>query len=126
MNWEAVAALATTFTGGIILITAIVGVYQLRQLREQRRDSAAIELVRILQDTTFGRAFQAVLSLPPGVSASELRAHGAEMEEAATVLAFRFETLGVLVYRGTISFEVMDDLVGAGVVALWDRLKGLT
>ena len=42
------------------------------------------------------------------------------------MLAFRFETLGVLVYRGTISFEVMDDLVGAGVVALWDRLKGLT
>ena len=79
-----------------------------------------------LQDTTFGRAFQAILALPPGISASELRARGPELEEAATIIAFRFESLGPLVYRGTISFELMDDLIGGAVVAIWDRLKGLT
>jgi hypothetical protein len=123
MNWEAVTAIATAFTGCIIFITAIVGFYQLRQLQEQRRDQAAIELMRSLQDTTFAQAFRTVLSLPAGLSASELRARGADLEEASMMIAFRFETLGLLVYRGAISFEVMEELVGGAVLMIWNRLK---
>lgn len=123
MNWEAVTAIATVFTGGVIAATAIVGVYQLRQLREQRRDAAAIELMRSLQDTTFARAFLTVLELTAGASASELRARGPEVEEAAQILEFRFETLAQLVYRETISFELVEDLVGGAVLTIWDRLK---
>jgi len=123
MGWEAVTAIATAFTGFVILVTAIVGVYQLRQLREQRRDSSAIELMHSLQDTTFAQAFRVVLSLPAEMSASELRARGTDFEEAATILAFRFETLGLLVYRGAISFEVMEELVGGAVLEIWNRLK---
>lgn len=123
MTWEAVTAIATAFTGCVILITAIVGVYQLRQLRDQRRDSAAIELMRSLQDPTFARAFQLVLSLPAEVPASELQASGTNLDEAATILAIRFETLGLMVYRGAISFDVMEDLVGGVVLNIWNRLK---
>jgi hypothetical protein len=123
MNWEAVTAIATASTGCVILITAMVGIYQLRQMRQQRRDSAAIELMRSLQDTTFARAFQLVLSLPPEMRALEQQARDTNLEEAAIILAFRFETLGLLVYRGAISFDVMEDLVGGAVLTIWNRLK---
>jgi hypothetical protein len=123
MSWEAVTASGTVFTGLVIVVSAIVGVGQLRQLREQRRDSASIELVRSLQDTTFAHAFRVVLALPDDISASELQARGPEVEEAAQILAFRFETLGLLVYRGTISFDVVEDLVGGAVVWIWRRLE---
>ena len=126
MTWEAVTALATAFTGCVIVVTALVGIYQLRQLREQRRDAAAIELMRSLQDVTFARAFFIIFSLPAGASASDLQAAGQEFEEAAQILAFRFETLGLLVYRGTISFELMEDLMGGAVLGVWDRLKDET
>lgn len=123
MSWEAVTAIATAFTGCVIALTALVGFYQLRQFQQQRRDSSAIELMRSLQDTTFAHAFRIILALPEGVPASELAAAGSEIEEAAQILAFRFETLGLLVYRGAISFDVMEDLVGGAVLSIWDRLK---
>lgn len=123
MNWEAVTAIATLFTGCVIAVTAIIGVYQLRQLREQRRDAAAVELMRSLQDTTFARAFLTILELREDVTASELRARGPQVEEAAQILEFRFETLGQLVYRDTISFEVAEELVGGGVLTVWNRLR---
>ncbi|MBV8638115.1 MAG: hypothetical protein JO322_08510 [Candidatus Eremiobacteraeota bacterium] len=119
MNWEAVTALSTAFTGAVILVTAMVGIVQLRQLREQRRDSAAIELMRSLQDTTFARSFRMVLAPP----ASEPLARNADLEEAEMILAFRFETLGLLVYRGAISFDVMEELVGGAVITMWKRLE---
>jgi hypothetical protein len=123
MRWEAVTAIASAFTGFVILVTAVVGVYQLRQLREQRRDSAAIELMRSLQDTTFARAFRMIVSLPAGIPASDLRARGSDIEEAATILIFRFETLGLLVYHDAISFAVMEELVGGALLTVWNRLK---
>ena len=100
MNWEAVTALATVLTGCVILATVIVGVYQLAQLREQRRDTAAIELMRSLQDTTFARAFLSVASLPPNSSPDTWA--DSHLEEAAQILAFRFEALGLMVYRGAV------------------------
>lgn len=125
MNWEAVAALSTAFTGVVIGITALVAGDQLRQLRAQRRDAAAVELTRSLQDTDVIRAFRIISALPPGISASDLRARGAEYEEAAQLLGLRWEMLGVLVYRGTISFDVMEDLAGGATVTLWERLRDL-
>jgi len=126
MTWEALTAIATAFTGCVILITAVIGVYQLYQLRQQRRDSAAIELMRSLQDTMFAHTFRLVLALPEQSKAADVHAGGPELEEAALVLAFRFETLGQLVYRGTISFETMEELVGGAVVAIWSRLEDFT
>lgn len=125
MNWEALTAVSTAFTACVILVTAMVGVYQLRQFRQQRRDTAAIELMRSLQDTTFAQAFLLVLSMPPETSAEALE-RSAEAKGAAQILSFRFETIGLLVYRGTISFDVVEDIVGGAVVSLWHRLKEIT
>jgi len=124
MSWEAVTALGTAFTGLVIVATALVGADQLRQLRAQRRDSAAVELVRSLQDTDFTRAFRLIFSLPPGCTASDLRARGPEYEDAAELIGIRFEMLGMLVHRRTVSFDVMEDLAAGATMTLWERLKG--
>ena len=123
MHWEAVTAIATAFTACVIAVTALVGVYQLRQLQQQRRDSSAIELMRSLQDEKFAHAFRVVLALPPGASASKLHAASAEIQEAAQILQNRFESLGLMAYRGAISFDVMNDLIGGATISLWVRLK---
>lgn len=124
MSWESVTAIATAFTGCVIAITAIVGVYQLRQFREQRRDAAAIEIMRSLQDVTFARAFHIVFTLPEGSSPADFRDAGTEAEEAAQIVGFRFETIGLLVYRRTLSFELVEELIGAAVLLMWRRLRG--
>src|SRR5208283_4201794 len=108
----------------VIAVTAYFGAVQLRQLRDQRRDAAAIELVRSIQDEAFSHAFRILNALPVGISGPDLRARGASYEDAAQLMSFRIEMIGWLVHRGTISFGVVDDLVGGGVVSMWNRLKG--
>jgi hypothetical protein len=123
MSWEAVTALGTAGTTVVILVTAVAGVAQLRQLRAQRRDSAAVELMRSLQDSEFIRAFGLLIQLPAGVAAGDLRSRGSDYLNAAFVIGLRLEMLGVLVHRGAIAFDVTEDLAGGGIVSMWLRLK---
>ena len=124
MTWEAISAISTAFTAVVIAVTALLGIYQLAQLRAQRRDAAAIELMHSLQDTTFARAFRLIFLQPDTMSAADVVAGGPELEEAAMILAFRFETIGLMVYRGTISFQLVDELIGGATIEIWNRLSG--
>jgi len=121
--WEALGAISTALTFLVIAVTAIVSVHQLRQLRGQRQDVAAVELVKSLQDEGFVRACRVVLSLSEEMSAADISAKGSDFQEAALLLGFRFETLGVLVYREAVPFAVAEELVGGLVVGSWRRLK---
>ena len=61
--------------GGVTVLAAVVfGIAQLRQFQQQRRDAAAVELMRSLQDGEFTRAFRLIISLPEGMGAADLRA----------------------------------------------------
>src|SRR5690349_23163895 len=40
--------------------------------------------------------------------------------------SFRFEMLGVLIHRGTISFEVTEELFGGAIVSAWRRFGRVT
>jgi hypothetical protein len=96
MNWEALTAMSTALTGLVIAATAIAGFVQIRQLREQRRDSATVELVRTFLDGEFVRAFDVVMSAPEGLSAEKLRERGSEYLGAVRTVAIRFEMVGAL------------------------------
>lgn len=110
--------------GGITVVVAVVfGIAQLRQFQQQRRDAAAVELMRSLQDREFTRAFRLIYALPDGLGAEGLRARGSEYEDAAYALSARFETMGLLVFRGNIPFVLVEELVGGAVVSLWHRLR---
>jgi hypothetical protein len=126
VTWEAVTAVGTTFTGLVIFVTAVVGIVQLRQFRAQRRDVAAVELVRSLQDDTFLDAYRSIFAAGGQAISPDPRQADAGYNKAAIVLGFRFEMLGVLVYRGTIPFEVAEELVGGFVLLAWKRLKNTT
>jgi hypothetical protein len=123
MSWDAVTALGTAFTALVIVATAVVGVGQLNVIRRQRQDSAAVELVRSLQDDGFIRAYNLVFSLPAGITATDLRERGNSYVDAGVVLGFRFETLGVLVFKGVIPFAIVEDLAGGLVLGTWKRLE---
>jgi hypothetical protein len=125
MNWEALTAISTTLTGLVIVATAIAGFVQIRQLREQRRDSATVELVRTFLDSEFVRAFDEVMSAPEGLSAEKLRERGSGYLGAVRTVAIRFEMIGALVHRRTISFDVTAEVCAGATVAVWHRLRGL-
>ena len=106
-----------------IVFGLIFGLAQLRQFRQQRRDTAAVELMRSIQDREFTRAYRIVYALPTDVSAAALRERGEEAEDAAMTIGAKFETIGLLVFRQNIPLDIVEELIGAGVIDFWNRCQ---
>ncbi len=107
---------------GIAVVAAIVfGVVQVRQFRQQRRDAADVELMRSMQDREFTQSFRLIYSLPDNLSASGLR--WALVTKKPPSLSALFESMGLLVFRGSIPFELVEQIVGGVVVLLWRKLR---
>ena len=123
MDLQTLSAYAEIF-GFLAVVAAIIfGFIQIRQFQRQRRDLAAIELVRSIQDSEFTKAFRLVHSLPENISASEFSAKGTEYVDAALLLGVKFESIGLLVYRGVVPFSAVEELIGGVAVTLWKRLN---
>ena len=109
--------------GGLAVVSAVIfAAIQVRQFKQQRRDSAAIELMRILQAPRFVEAFLTLGHVPKGISARKLRDMGRDYEEAAMSMVNTYETVGLLVFRNTVSFQTVRDVSGGILVALWGKL----
>jgi hypothetical protein len=114
---EVVSAL-TVLAGGVF------AVIQLREYRIARRNSSTAELMRSFYDPEFARAVRLINQLPDGCTAAELRSRGAEYEEAAIIIATRFETIGLLAFKAITSFSMVRDLLGGMTIILWRKLEG--
>jgi HPt (histidine-containing phosphotransfer) domain-containing protein len=119
---ETLASIASIIGGLAVLVAVIFGMVQVRQIRQQRRDSAAIELMRTLQTDRFVEAFHKLSGMPAELSAAELRAMGAEYEDAAISLVNIYETIGLLVFRRTVSFRAVCEVCGGMLAEHWNKL----
>jgi len=109
--------------GGVaILAGGIFAVIQLNEFREQRRQAAAVELVRSFSEPAHANAVNLLQELPDGASAELLRSKGREYERAATMIAITYETMGVLVFRRMASFAMVRELTGGLTVVMWRKL----
>jgi hypothetical protein len=116
MDWPTILSLLST----LALVGAVVFAgLQVRQNNEQRREQAAIELVRSMQSVEWTSSVGPISRLPlhgtPDLTASQA--------EAATTLALRLEAMGYLVYRRAVSLDLVDELVGGMSRTAWDRLE---
>jgi hypothetical protein len=100
------ADLADILSGAAVVGGAVFAVVQLRKYRRQRRENAAVELVRSFYDPEFARSVSRIRLLPDGCTGPELRARGADYEEAAILVSFAFETIGLLTFRGITPFSM--------------------
>jgi len=117
------ADLADLLSGAAVIGGAAFALIQLREYRRQRRENAAAELVKSFYNPEFARSVRLIRLLPDGCTASELRAKGAEYEEAAILVSFAFETIGLLVFRRVTPFSIVDELTGGLAVLMWRKLE---
>jgi hypothetical protein len=112
------------FLGGMAVIGGVIfAVIQVRHYRQRRRDAAAIELMHAVLGPQFAEAFRLLGLVPDGISATELRAMGAEYEGAALSVFLMYETVGLLVFRGVAPFHLVQELTGGAAVAMWRKLR---
>ena len=106
-----------------IVFGIVFGMLQLRQHQQQSRDMAIVELARSFEDPDFTEAYILVTSLDVGISDDELRAKGPKYVDAAMRVGWKFETVGVLIFKRVVPMDAMADLVGGFSLKLWSILS---
>jgi hypothetical protein len=110
--------------GVIIVIGGLLfAMLQTRQFRQQRREMAAIELLRFFGSPRFADAYRAILQMPDGMSAEDIRAAPGELEKSAMLIGTTMENIGVMTYQRIVPFMVVNNLVGSSTVVLWRKLE---
>ena len=112
----------------IIGVLIVIGglffaVLQMRQLRQQRRELAALELFRFFGSPKFAQAYRRVLYLSDGQSAADIREGKDNLEDAAMLICTTMENIGVMTFQRIVPFKIVNNLVGASAGILWQKLE---
>ena len=119
---ETLANLAEVFGTLTIIGGLLFAVIQIRQYRQQLRETATLELMNKFQTPEFSQAFRTIRSMREDLPSSELIADNPEIEAAAMYVCSVYETVGVLVFRRILPFQVVEDLTGGAIALCWRKL----
>ena len=113
---------------GVIVVVGglFFALLQMRQIRQQRRELAAIELFRFFGNPQFTAAYKMILQLPDELDAADIRAREADLEEAAMLISATMENIGVMTYHRIVPFTVVNNLIGSSAPVLWHKLRRWT
>ncbi len=110
--------------GALVVIGGLMfAVLQMRNIRQQRRELAAIELFRSFGNPEFTKAYEKVMKLPDGLSAAEIEAKHPELKHGPMLISTTMENIGVMTYQRIVPYLVVSDLIGSSTGLLWNKLE---
>ncbi len=109
--------------GVFALISVIIfGWIQVRQHRNDTRNAALIALASSFEDKDFTDAYLLVTSLPRGTTLAELNEREDIYQQSAIRIVMKFETVGLMIYKGYVPIDALEDLVGGAALTVWEIL----
>lgn len=119
--------LATWFQLGetlAVVVAVVFGIAQVRQYHESQDRDAALELLRSFQTPDFAKALHLVYGLEEGLTGAEIERRIGEDFHYVYALMTTWESVGVLVFRGQLDLELVDDFFSGPITVSWRKLKG--
>jgi len=105
-----------------VVLGVVFGLAELRHATRNRRDHAAVDIVRTVQTQEVRRAVERVLRLPDDADPEVVRRDPA-MLNAALAVDSACEMWGSMVYEGVVDLHMLDRMVGGWVRGTWSRLR---
>src|SRR5437870_9891748 len=113
---------AVAVTAGVIFAAT-----QIRDYRRQRKRDSMLNLVRSFQSPTFARGLRRLIELPDDASAEEIRGTlGPEGEDLIVHVTATWETIGVLLFHGELTIDIIDDFFSGPILLSWRKLLPYT
>jgi hypothetical protein len=109
-------------TTSAIVFGVVFGLAQVRQAVRERRDHAAVDIVRTVQTQEVRRAVERVLRLPEGADPEVVRGDP-DMLDAALAVDSACEMWGSMVFEGVVDQHLLDRMVGGWIRGTWTRLQ---
>ncbi len=117
------ADMAEIIGAAVVVVGIFFAIVQMRHLRQQRRELAAIELFRFFGSPQFSKAYREVLRLPDGLDVAGIRAHSSDAENCAMIISTTMENIGVMMYQRIVPSAVVKNLMGDITILLWRKLE---
>lgn len=114
--FQAIEAMAVLLAVGFAMV-------QVRQYRKDRHREAALELLHSFQTPAFARALNLVYSMPEGLTKEEIEQFAGDEFHLVYAMTSTWESLGILVYRGEIELQLIDDFFSGPIRISWRRLE---
>jgi len=113
------------------LVAVVVGLtfagVELRNVRAAQEAQTVLELFQTIRSPEYVLASNIIQELPEGLTAQELQETlSREDAQLITQLQLTYEALGLMVYRGDVSLEWVDELFRFIILQSWDKLKPIT
>ncbi len=109
-------------------IAVVIGVgFAMLQVRQYRRDKhreAALELMHSFQTPSFAKAMNMVYNMPDGLSKEEIENHSGNKFHLVYALMTTWESLGILVFRGEVELDLVDEFFSGPIKISWRKLQG--
>lgn len=113
---------AIAVTAGVIFAAT-----QIRDYRKQRKRDSMLSLVRSFQNPTFAKGLRRVVELPENATADEIRRIlGPDGEDLIVHVSATWETIGVLLFHGELTIDVIDDFFSGPILISWRKLLPYT
>ncbi len=110
--------------GALVVIGGLIfAILQMRNIRQQRRELAAIELFRFFGNAEFNRAYEKIMKMPNGLSTAEIEARHPDHEHYAMLICTTMENIGVMTFQRIVPYLVVNNLIGSSTGLLWQKLE---
>jgi len=123
LSLPTIANIAEIIGAGSIITGLIFGWFQIRHFRAQQRDAVAINLMQTFYSDDLAEAMALLQPLPNGIRLDELRSMGSEYVKAAITITTSFETMGLLVFKGIATMDLVLDLAGGIITTMTRKLR---
>src|SRR2546423_1507002 len=113
---------AIAVTAGVIFAAT-----QIRDYRRQRKRDSMLALVRSFQSPIFAKALRRVIELPDNATVDQIREIlGADGEDLMVHVTATWETIGVLLFHGELTLDIIDDFFSGPILISWRKLLPYT
>jgi len=119
MELTTILELVTTVA---VVVGVLFGLAELRHANRDRRDHAAVDIVRTVQTQEVRRAVSRILALPDDVDPAIVRGDPVLME-AELAVDSACEMWGAMVFEGVVDHHLLDRMVGGWVRGTWRRMR---
>lgn len=107
-----------------VAIGVAFAIAQVSQYRRDKRREAAMELLHAFQTPAFAEALNLVYNLPDGLSKEDIEKQLGDKFHLVYALMTTWESLGILVHRGELDLDMVEDFFSGPITVSWRKLKG--
>jgi hypothetical protein len=123
MNLQTLANFAEIFGALLVISGVLFGLMEIRHYRQQRQETASMEIMRAFQSQGFTSALRLIMEYEQECQRCQDESISQELQDAAMLVSTTLEAVGLMVYQRIVPFRLVQQLMGGVIQASWRVLR---